>query len=207
MTGAEISFIIVNDYSQNRSYIDETYYIDVPKRQNSIGDGNGLCWVACSLSLIDYIRLGMGNPALSYTTKGLYEYYRDNYYVPTPEYPYPVGIPSTILSLLNVFNVSINHSSSGLTFSNVATFMVAEHPILSGLWSSTWTGMHRAHLVVLCGSRRFSQTGATIYYYYRLMDPNCSSNYVVISVSNTGTNYTYNYGTTTYDTWLDTFYY
>ena len=48
-----------------------------------------------------------------------------------------------------------------------------------------------AHAVVICGYSRFSQTGATIYYSYRLMDPNVTSGYVIVPALGTGTNFTY----------------
>ena len=42
-----------------------------------------------------------------------------------------------------------------------------------------------------------TSTGLVYYYYYRLMDPNCS-NYVIVSAPSTGINFTYNAGNITY---------
>lgn len=186
----------------DRSVIDESYCLNVPKHGNpqAPDTGYGMCWVSCVLSIMDYV-LG----TTGYTPMTLYAYlesvypptaYQFGVYPPTV-YGYPSGTETWITRLFTILGYSPTHAETGLTFNTVKSVINLGKPIYAGLHNST-----SGHAVVICGYSLFSQAGVTFYYYYTLQDPNVPVGYVTVSVPGSGTNFTYG----SYTTWTRYYY-
>ena len=172
-----------------RPLIDESKYLNTPVRANAVVNGSGLCWLASALSMIDY-KIG----ATGYTTLTLY-YYLSNLY--SALYGDPVGTTEYILRTFSTFSINVATAQSGLTFDSVKSYIDIFKPIMSVIMTSD---LSSSHAVVINGYHKFSTSGMYVYYSYRIMDPNCS-NFVTVSASSTGTNYTYNNGSYVYTLW------
>lgn len=178
--------------TENREFIDDHFYLDVPIVRNAASpDTNeGLCWVACILSMTDY-RFGTSG----YNTVGLYNYIK--YSFDPVSYGIPSGTDTWIGRAYNLLYYSASYVPNGLCFNDVESAIDVCKPIHADISDSVY-----AHSVVVCGYSRYSSTGANIYYSYRLMDPNIDTSYVVATTSGTGTNFTYG----TYNQWYSSFY-
>lgn len=168
-----------------KAVIDENKLLNVPLIANDTSPDtqDGLCWAASILSIVKY------SCTTSITTAlGLYNSLKAAF---NPEYNgYPEGIPMWEERAFNLLNYSITNYdySIGMSFSYVKSIIDSGKPIFAGLFANST--QIEDHGVVVCGYSRFSNTGLITYYYYTLMDPN-SSNYVIVAVPGTGTNFTY----------------
>ena len=192
-----ISFVLYGSrHCQSRLETDESSYLSVPVIANATSPDTevGLCWLASILSMLQY-----SNKAYGHTTLSLYYYVKMSVYVQNE--PYPRGITPFIEGTFGLFNYPVSFTEAGMTFDSVKTVINTGKPIWVALMTSD---LLDAHAVVLCGYRAFSHTGAFFYRYYRLMDPNCT-NYVTVSVSGTGTNFTYDNGGTIYSLWTSNY--
>ncbi len=171
---------------ETRQLIDESEYLNTPIRANASVNGVGLCWLASALSMIDY-----NNGVTGYTTLTLY-YYLDSLYATTP-----VGTTEYIVCTFNTFSINVVTAQSGITFNSVRYLIDDDKPVMSVIMT---TDLSISHAVVINGYHKFSTTGLTVYYSYRIMDPNCS-NYVIVSANGSNTHYTYNAGGIVYTLW------
>lgn len=172
----------------------ESNYISVPIIPNAEVPESpiGICWIASSLSVLKY-----NNKFTSYTTTGFFYYYLANY--PILQYGTPDGTRPCVCRCFSLGNLSYGGGNSGLSFASVKYLIDAGKPIVAGITPVIVPGVY-GHVVVVCGYNKTTQSGATYYYYYKLMDPNCS-NYVTCTAPASGTGITYNAGYTTYVNW------
>lgn len=181
--------------SDNRAAIDESHYITVPICANATSPNTdeGLCWLASILSMLQYNQKALGYNTLS-LNNFLVSYYDPQYY------SFPEGNDTWIIRTFTHFGYSLSdYGHTGLSFFSVKSIINANKPIYASLKTSS--GIN-SHAVVICGYSRYSHTGLTIYYTYRLMDPNVTSGYVTVSVPGTGTTFTYG----SYTSWWRHFY-
>jgi hypothetical protein len=158
-------------------------YLAVPHVDNGNApdnNGEGLCWLASSLSVIDYKKGTTGH-----TIYSLYSALEILY--PVMFYGYPEGNPDWYGRVFSLFGLSLSYNESGMYFSDVALSIDNYNPIIASLSDSSNSSFHA---VVIRGYSSATQTGYNYYYYYSLMDSNCS-NYVTVSVSSTSTDFTY----------------
>ncbi len=190
-----ISSEILND-DNSKSAIDESHYIDVPIQANATSpDTNkGLCWAACILSMLR-------NSGLTTITTTIDLYNALKTYFSPSIYGFPMGTSSWMLGTFVTFNYPLTDYdyNSGLNFNSVKSILNSEKPIYASL---DYTDNSSTHAVIICGYSHFSNTGLTHYRYYRLMDPNVTTNYVTVTAPGTGTDFTYG----SYTEWFRYFY-
>ena len=134
-----------------------------------------------------------------YTVLGLYNYLKVLY--PLSQYGYPTGTVEFFLRAFDVFFFTAIHYDYGLTFSVTKNMINSNRPVIAVINNAD---SFSVHAVVVDGYSLYSSTGLNYFYYYRLMDPNCSS-YVYVSVPSTGINLTYNAGYTIYTLWTSSY--
>ncbi|MCR5376804.1 MAG: C39 family peptidase [Lachnospiraceae bacterium] len=173
----------------------ESAYLSVPIVPNSSTNSapNGLCWVASSLSVMQFY---LGN--LPYSVDDFYYLYLA--YYPGSTYGSPTGGFDNVKRYYIIYNLSYGGGWTGLSFSSVKAKINSGKPVIAGITTAPSSAGVVGHVVVVCGYNKTTQTGATYYYYYQLMDPNCS-NYVTITAPSSGTGITYNAGSHIYVNW------
>ena len=191
-----LSELKLKDNTDYLSMESESNYLGVPFIANATSpDTNkGLCWLASCLSMVNY-RLGN----TGYTVLGLYNYLKVLY--PPSQYGYPTGTVEFFLRAFDVFFFTAIHYDYGLTFSVTKNMINSNRPVIAVINNADSSSVHA---VVVDGYSLYSSTGLNYFYYYRLMDPNCSS-YVYVSVPSTGINLTYNAGYTIYTLWTSSY--
>lgn len=184
------------DNKKNQYRDTQSNYLCVPIVASATSpDTNiGLCWLACCLSMINY-RIG----DTGYTVIELYNNLKSEY--PYTQYGYPTGTVEFFLRTFDLFNITAVHYDYGLTFNETKNMIDSNRPVIAVInsYDSTYV-----HAVVIDGYSKSTSTGLVYYYYYRLMDPNCS-NYVIVSAPSTGINFTYNAGNITYISWTSSY--
>ena len=189
-------------YSGIKGVVDISHYLSVPIIPNAaVPNSNppiGLCWLASSLSMINYY-YGFDT---GYTTLSLYNYVDQNIQ-PGPGQTGPTGSQNYIEGTFSLFDLDfVTYYAGGLNFSGVKASIDNDEPILANINESYVT--FPGHSVVIRGYSKFSQTGAYFYYSYSLMDPNCS-NYVTVAVDGTSSTFTYDTGSNCYVAWISNY--
>ncbi len=170
------------DEGENRSVIDESCYLSVPKHGNPLSPDTNttMCWLSCVLSIVEYTQ-----GATTYTPRSLYDYLKVVY---NPgDNGYPEGSQTWILRAFALFSYSVTYNNSGLMFNSVKNVIDTNKPVFAGIHDTS--GIH-GHAVVVCGYSRFSHEGLIFYYSYQLMDPNVP-NYVTVTASGSSSSFTY----------------
>jgi len=183
------------DKSGNRSVVDESCYLNIPIHGNALSPdtGEGLCWIASALSIVDY-----KNGATGYNTLSFYNYLKSLYNPYT--HGYPCGTETWITrAFTHLYYTLTDYGASGLTFNTVKNLIDNDIPIFTGMHNANGT---QGHAIVLCGYSMFSDSGLTYHYTYRIWDTNYYPGFAIVSASETGTNFTYS----SYTQWTSHYY-
>ena len=167
--------------------------LSVPIVANAISPdtGRGLCWTASMASIVRF--RGAGGSSLS--ALELYNLLKTNY----PSAGTPIGTATWIGRCFSLYSFSYSQHSSGMIYDSTKSVINNNLPILCELETSASTDQHA---VVISGYE--NEYG---YYYYTLMDPNCSG-IVTVQITNTSAT-SFIYATTwgpTYTNWYYTMY-
>ena len=172
---------ITLNYSEVQDYLtlnSQYETLSVPYVANSTtSSGAGLCWAATIISIAAY-RNGTSNPISAITLyNALYQQYGGT----------PSGVALWIKRGYSFFGLTYSYYSYGTTYSVTKSRIQQDKPIFAGLKGTNTSGNTTAHAFVICG---YQELGGE--YHYIVMDPNFSSGYIYVPLSDpTSSNFTY----------------